>query len=65
MEILRTASGAGKDTDSTLWSGGASIRTATDAGLGGGVGLQVLYHVLLVLWQLSYEGSLVGKGLEE
>ncbi|MCJ1399820.1 H(+)-transporting V1 sector ATPase subunit H [Xylographa trunciseda] len=65
MEILRTAGGAGKDTDSTLWSGGASIRTATDAGLGSGVGLQLLYHVLLVLWQLSYEGSLVGKGLEE
>ena len=65
VEILRTAGGAGKDTDSTLWSGGASIRTATDAGLGGGVGLQVLYHVLLALWQLSYEGSLVGKGLEE
>ncbi|MCJ1478956.1 H(+)-transporting V1 sector ATPase subunit H [Lambiella insularis] len=65
VDILRAAAGAGKDTDSTLWSGGASIRTATEAGLGGGVGLQLLYHVLLAIWQLSFEGSLVGKGLEE
>lgn len=65
VDILRTAAGAGKDTDSTLWSGGASIRTAAEAGLGGGVGLQLLYHVLLAMWQLSFEGSLIGKGLEE
>ncbi|KAI9881056.1 MAG: H(+)-transporting V1 sector ATPase subunit H [Pleopsidium flavum] len=65
IDILRSAAGAGKDTDSTLWSGGASIRSATEAGLGGGVGLQLLYHVLLVIWQLSFEGSLVGKGLED
>lgn len=63
--ILRTAAGAGKDSDSTLWSGGASIRTTTDAGLNSAVGLQLLYHVLLTLWQLSFEGTLVGKGLEE
>lgn len=44
---------------------GASIRTATEAGLGGGVGLQLLYHVLLVIWQLSFEGSEIGKELEE
>ena len=65
IDILRAAAGGGKDTDSTLFSGSASIRSATDAGLSGGVGLQLLYHVLLTLWQLSFEGSLIGKGLEE
>lgn len=65
IDILRSAAGAGKDSDSTLWSGGASIRSATEAGLGGGVGLQLLYHVLLVIWQLSFEGKLVGQGLQE
>lgn len=64
MDILRAAAGAGKDSDSTLWSGGASIRTATEAGLSGGVGLQLLYHILLTLWQLSFEASLVGRQLE-
>lgn len=65
VDILRAAVGADKDTDSTLFSGGISIRSATEAGLSGGVGLQLLYHVLLTIWQLSFEGSLVGKGLEE
>lgn len=65
MDILRAAAGAGKDSDSTLWSGKASIRSATDVGLSGGVGLQLLYHVLLTIWQLSFEASLVGSGLEK
>lgn len=65
VAILRSAAGVGKDSDSTLWSGGASIRTTTEAGLSSAVGLQLLYHVLLTLWQLSFEGTLVGKGLEE
>lgn len=64
IEILRGATGAGKDTDSTVWSGASSIRT-TDTGISGGVGLQLLYHVLLVIWQLSFEGSMVGEGLQE
>lgn len=63
FEILHSATG-GKDTDSTLYSGG-SVRSVTDAGFGGGVGLQLLYHVLLVIWQLSFEGRLVGPGLDE
>ncbi|RKF63003.1 V-type proton ATPase subunit H [Erysiphe neolycopersici] len=33
--------------------------------VGGGVGLQLLYHVLLVLWQLSFEGETVGQGLQD
>jgi len=31
----------------------------------GGVGIQLLYRVLLVIWQLSFEGELVGDGLQE
>jgi V-type H+-transporting ATPase subunit H len=63
MDILRTAAGAVKDTDSTLWSGATSTRGA-DAAIGGGVGLQLLYHVLLVIWQLSFEAKLVGEELQ-
>lgn len=63
FDILRTAGGAAKDTDSTLY-GSNSVRS-TDGGLSGGVGLQLLYHVLLVIWQLSFEGELVGEGLQE
>ncbi|KAK3056206.1 H(+)-transporting V1 sector ATPase subunit H [Extremus antarcticus] len=69
IEILRTATG-GKDTDSTVYNGtstGTSIRSATESNIkiGNGVGLQLLYHVLMVIWQLSFEGKLVGKGLDE
>ena len=66
IEILRAAAGVGNNGEaSTLWSGNASTRSMTEAGLGGTVGLQLLYHVLLVLWQLSFEGALVGDGLEQ
>lgn len=65
VDILRTAAGVSNgDSASTLWSGAASIRSA-EGSLGGGVGLQLLYHVLLVLWQLSFEGATIGEGLEE
>ena len=65
VDILRAAAGVSNgDSASTLWSGATSIRSA-EASLGGGVGLQLLYHVLLVLWQLSFEGATIGDGLEE
>jgi V-type H+-transporting ATPase subunit H len=69
FEILTTATG-GRDNESTTvgnGSTGTSIRSGiTDTiKLGGGVGLQLLYHVLLAIWQLSFEGRLVGKGLDE
>ena len=64
FEILRKAAGAPKDSDSTIWSGASSIRSA-DTRFGGGVGLQLMYHVLLVIWQLSFEGKMVGQGLEK
>jgi V-type H+-transporting ATPase subunit H len=67
VDILRAAAGMGANEDyaSTLWSGAASVRTGAEGSLGGGVGLQLLYHVLLVLWQLSFEGAIIGDGLEE
>ncbi|KAJ5561944.1 hypothetical protein N7535_003594 [Penicillium sp. DV-2018c] len=60
IETLRTAAG-GKDNASTL---GSSTR-GVEPGLAGGVGLQLLYRVLLVLWQLAFEGSLIGDELQE
>ncbi|KAL3427798.1 V-ATPase subunit H [Phlyctema vagabunda] len=66
VDILKAAAGVGSNGDSsTLWSGSASVRSTTDGSLGGGVGLQLLYHVLLVFWQLSFEGDTIGEGLEE
>ncbi|KAL1985147.1 hypothetical protein VTN96DRAFT_8169 [Rasamsonia emersonii] len=62
VDILRAAAGA-KDSGSSTLAGTSSIRNF-DAGLGGGVGLQLLYHVLLVIWQLSFEGSPVGNDLQ-
>lgn len=64
FEILRKAAGAAKDSDSTLFSGATSIRSA-DTRFGGGVGLQLMYSTLLVVWQLSFEGKMVGEGLQE
>ncbi|KAJ5860358.1 uncharacterized protein N7529_007668 [Penicillium soppii] len=61
IEILRTAAGSKDDNTSTL---GGSTR-GIEPGLAGGVGLQLLYRVLLVLWQLSFEGALVGDELQE
>ncbi|KAK1150158.1 H(+)-transporting V1 sector ATPase subunit H [Aspergillus melleus] len=59
VEILRAAAGA-KDTGSSTLAGSSRI----EPGLSGGVGLQLLYRVLLVLWQLSFEGSLIGDDLQ-
>ncbi|KAI9820478.1 MAG: H(+)-transporting V1 sector ATPase subunit H [Phylliscum demangeonii] len=76
VETLRAAAGLEKsgsdygEDAATVWSGAAAapasstVRSAGDSG-GGGVGLQLLYHVLLVLWQLSFEGVWVGDELEE
>ena len=65
IDILRAAAGAGKDGDSTLISSGSSVRTAAEAGISGGVGLQLLYHVLLTVWQLSFEGASIGRELQK
>lgn len=62
VDILQSAAGVSSSDSSTLWSGGASVRNAE---LGGGVGIQLLYHVLLVLWQLSFEGANIGDDFNE
>lgn len=62
IEILRAAAGAKDSSSSTL--GGSSVR-AIEPGLAGGVGIQLLYRVLLVLWQLTFEAGLVGGDLQE
>lgn len=61
VEILRAAAGAKDNGSSTaVGSSGRSI----EPGIAGGVGLQLLYRVLLVIWQLSFEGGLVGDDLQ-
>ncbi|GMF72715.1 unnamed protein product [Aspergillus oryzae] len=60
IEILRAATG-GKDTSSSTVAGSSR---AIEPGLSGGVGLQLLYRVLLVIWQLSFEGALIGDDLQ-
>lgn len=59
IDTLRTAAGI-KETVPA----GTSTR-GTDSGLAGGVGLQLLYRVLLVVWQLTFESELVGEELQE
>ncbi|KAK3203769.1 hypothetical protein GRF29_106g584506 [Pseudopithomyces chartarum] len=65
LDILTAASGAGKDSSSSLRGGAAGSIRSVPEGLTGGVGLQLLYHVLLVIWQLSFEGELIGDGLQD
>ena len=68
VKILQAAAGIGSDGNSSasLWSGNTSTRSAgADGSLGGGVGLQLLYHVLLVIWQMSFESEDIGDDLNE
>lgn len=68
IEILKTACGvANGDASASLWSGttGTLRNTGFEGSLGGGVGLQLLYHVLLVMWQLSFEAEEIGDELNE
>ncbi|KAK1253784.1 hypothetical protein MKX07_001861 [Trichoderma sp. CBMAI-0711] len=66
VNILRTAAGVGSGGDSSarLWSGTASTRPL-EGSLNGGVGLQLLYHVLLVLWQTSFDAENIGDELND
>ncbi len=73
-----SASG-GEDASTALWraigTNGASngngagtpsrVGAPLEGSIGGGVGLQLLYHVLLVLWQLSFDAADVGDDLNE
>lgn len=67
IEILQKAAGiVGDVSAASLWSGAMTLRGSNFEGsLGGGVGLQLLYRVLLVLWQLSFEAADIGDDLNE
>lgn len=68
VKILRAAAGIGSGGDATasLWSGTTNpSRSGFEGSLGGGVGLQLLYHVLLVVWQLSFEAADIGDDLNK
>ncbi|KAF2862818.1 vacuolar ATP synthase-like protein subunit H [Piedraia hortae CBS 480.64] len=61
---LRSAVG-NKDVDILTANGGNLRGVAEGSRLGGGVSLQLFYHILLVIWQLSFEAQLVGSGLDD
>ncbi|KAI4869348.1 ARM repeat-containing protein [Hypoxylon rubiginosum] len=65
IDILRKAAGIGGESSASLWSGNNTTRSSGFEGLSGGVGLQLLYHVLLVLWQLSFEAEDIGDDLND
>ncbi|KFY78057.1 hypothetical protein V499_02709 [Pseudogymnoascus sp. VKM F-103] len=67
ISILRTAAGvsASGESAASLWSTSATSRTGAEGFINGGIDLQLLYHVLLVMWQLSFEGAAIGDGLED
>lgn len=68
VKILQTAAGVGNGDNSSasLWSGNSNGRSnGFEGSLGGGVGLQLLYHVLLVMWQISFEAEDIGDELNE
>lgn len=64
IETLRAAAGAKEGTKDNGSTTGSSTR-GIEPGLAGGVGLQLLYRILLVIWQLTFESSLVGDELQE
>ncbi|KAM0196707.1 hypothetical protein ACHAPI_005587 [Fusarium lateritium] len=68
VKILQTAAGIGNggSSSASLWSGNTGTGSTGFAGsLGGGVGLQLLYHALLVIWQISFEGEEIGDDLND
>ena len=68
IDILKAAAGIGKDSSAASLVGGSSTtanRSGFEGSLSGGVGLQLLYHVLLVMWQLSFEAAEIGAALNK
>ncbi|RWA05532.1 hypothetical protein EKO27_g9575 [Xylaria grammica] len=65
IDILRKAAGFGAESSANLWSGNSAPRSGGFEGLNGGVGIQLLYHVLLVLWQLSFESEDIGDDMND
>ncbi|PTD11718.1 V-type proton ATPase subunit H [Fusarium culmorum] len=68
IKILQTAAniGNGGSSSASLWSGNTgTASTGFGDSLGGGVGLQLLYHALLVIWQISFEAEEIGDDLND
>ncbi|KAI9172119.1 vacuolar ATP synthase subunit H [Paramyrothecium foliicola] len=68
VKILQSAAGIGNggNSSASLWSGNTNDRsTGFEGAHGGGVGLQLLYHVLLVIWQLSFDSEDIGDDLND
>ncbi|KAI1351146.1 armadillo-type protein [Xylaria sp. FL0043] len=65
IDILRKAAGFGAESSASLWSGNSVPRSGASEGLSGGIGIQLLYHVLLVLWQLSFESADIGDEMDD
>lgn len=66
IDILESAAGLGnQNSSSSLWSGMANGRSVGEAQLGGSVGIQLLYHVLFAVWQISFDSEKVGDDLNE
>ncbi|KAI1814745.1 armadillo-type protein [Poronia punctata] len=67
IDILRKAAGVGAESSASLWSANGTITSRGNGfeGLSGGIGLQLLYHVLLVLWQLSFEAEDIGDDMND
>lgn len=63
IKILHSAAGVTNsgNASATLWNGSTNGRA--EGSVGGGVGLQLLYHVLLVMWQMSFEAEDIGDDL--
>lgn len=68
IKILHSAAGItnGNNASATLFAGDANGRSnGFEGSLGGGVGLQLLYHVLLVVWQITFDAADIGDELNE
>ncbi|KOS20603.1 V-type proton ATPase subunit H [Escovopsis weberi] len=63
VKILRTAASMsnGGDSSANIWNGASGSHG--EGSFGSGVGLQLLYHVLMVMWQMSFEAEQIGDEL--
>jgi len=70
IDILRQAAGVSNGESSSSWSNTTTaanrdVPAGLEGSLSGGVGLQHLYHVLRVMWQLSFAADQIGEELNE
>lgn len=67
IDILGSAAGLGtQNPSSSLWSNSGNNGTGgPESQVGSGVGIQLLYHVLFAVWQLSFDSEKIGDDLNE